>query len=152
MTNKKIVDFKKGLEKKQEASTLTTPDLYEMNKQIIEQTCAPMMESELISTINSTLPTFIVDNSVTMDEENNYFMLLCHEDRNYTIFNVRPYLDKQVPIKYTCEELYTCLVNRGAVYSFEMTEDNYAIEIWLKDNDTMRCYYFFPYNDGVIEI
>lgn len=155
MTNNKIKKFQ---EQKEKSSTaIEAPNLYEMNKQIIEQTEKPMPEEKVYDALDYIVSPFFKKNieKRIKDEgtDSCYFMLLCREDNNYTIFNVRNYLDFSIPIKTACDELTICLNNRGTVYSIENTEDNYAIEIWLKDADKgMLCYYLFPYNEGVIEI
>lgn len=128
-----------------------------MNKQIIEQTEKPMPEDKIYDALDYIVSPFFKKNIEKRikeeDADSCYFMLLCREDNNYTVFNVRNYLDFSIPIKTACEELTICLNNRGTVYSIENTEDNYAIEIWIKDNNKgMLCYYLFPYNEGVIEI
>ena len=155
MTNNKIKKFQEQKEKG--SAAIEAPNLYEMNKQIIEQTEKPMPEDKIYDALDYIVSPFLKKNieKRIKDEgaDSCYFMLLCREDNNYTIFNVRNYLDFNIPIKTACDELTICLNNRGTVYSIENTEDNYAIEIWIKDNNKgMLCYYLFPYNEGVIEV
>ena len=40
----------------------------------------------------------------------------------------------------------------GDILSMEKTSDGEAFEIWLNINDEAFCYYFFPYDLGVIEV
>lgn len=77
---------------------------------------------------------------------NKYYMLLCHERRDYTVFNL---LDALSPTK-AVKELKECLLNRGNVLSIEKVEG--AFEIWLKIDDEAFCYYLFPYDNAVIEV
>ena len=81
--------------------------------------------------------------------KNHYFMLLCNELKDYTVFNFMSNNFIQA-----AEDVRECLINRGKVYSIERTEDNIAMEIWIKyeDDDELHCWYLFPYDNGVIEI
>lgn len=78
-----------------------------------------------------------------------YWMLLCHDRRDYTIFNVIAVSDNT-----TIEaELRPTLNNRGSVLSIEKQADG-AWEIWIRDFETEEnfAYYLFQYDRGVIEI
>lgn len=152
MTNNKIKEFQKN-----EKTKISGATLYDLNKQIINQTENPMTDEDLYDALDYIVAPFFkknIEQRINKDDfDSCYFMLLCREDNNYTLFNVRNYLDFQEPVLMACDELRICLKNRGKVYSIENTEDNYAIEIWLQDADKgMLCYYLFPYNEGVIEI
>lgn len=81
----------------------------------------------------------------TREKFDNYYMLLCHDRRDYTIFHTTvregsAYLDLQ-----------ECLINRGQIYGIDKTEDGCAIEIWLMIDKEPYCYYFFPYGTAVVE-
>ena len=76
-----------------------------------------------------------------------YFMLLCHERRDYTVFNIKE--DKNVNIAR--EDLKECLMNRGDIVSIDKTEDGVAYEIWMRIDGDNFVYYLFPYDMGVIE-
>jgi hypothetical protein len=121
-------------------------NLYDINKQLIEQTEKPLSQKELNKIkSNLILPYF---REKIVKEGICYFMLLCHEKRDYTVFNISDWY----PIIVL--ELLDCLKNRGQIYSIEKTKDKLALEIWIKDAQTneLSCYYLFPYDDGVIEI
>ena len=77
---------------------------------------------------------------------NQFYMLLCNEQKDYTIFNL---LFPDTPKLCYCE-LADCLENRGELLSFEPTEDGIAYEIWLRINGEIFVYYFFPYDSAVI--
>lgn len=118
--------------------------LYDINKVAIEKEGA----------LNR--PTFLkkikeVENyfAERAEQGNQYFMLLCNELKDYTILNFIDYKFTQA-----AEDIRECLLNRGVVYSIERTEDNLAMEIWVKyeDDDELHCWYLFPYDNGVIEI
>lgn len=78
---------------------------------------------------------------------NKFYMLLCNEQKDYTIFNL---LFPDTP-KMCYYELAECLENRGELLSFEPTEDGVAYEIWLRIEDEIFVYYFFPYDNAVIQ-
>ena len=78
--------------------------------------------------------------------QNHFYMLLCNEQKDYTIFNLM-----MPDVSRVCySELAECLENRGELLSFEPTEDGIAYEIWLRVNDEIFVYYFFPYDSAVI--
>ncbi len=80
----------------------------------------------------------------------NYYMLLCHERRDYTVFAVRD--SKDIAAHKFPVELFDCLRNRGGLVSMDPVDNGYAWEIWLRIDDEDFCYMLFPYDNGVIEI
>lgn len=86
-------------------------------------------------------------------EDNNtldYLMLLCHERRDYTVFNISRGFENDV-FEF---DLAECLYNRGDVVSIEeATDELNAWEIWVRDKDTKEnfCYYLFNCSNAVIE-
>lgn len=84
------------------------------------------------------------------DNIEQYAMLLCHEQRDYTVFSVIESPAEAAAI------LFECLDNRGDVISIDRTEDRMAWEIWLRISDEEEntkdyCYYLFSYDAAVIE-
>lgn len=75
-----------------------------------------------------------------------YFMLLCHEQRDYTVFNITA--DNKVGV--AAEDLKECLLNRGKILAIDETEDKMAYEIWLRINGENFVYYLFPYDQAII--
>lgn len=80
-------------------------------------------------------------------KENTYFMLLCHDAHDYTVFR----LTNIKSAEKATEELKECLLNRGEVLSID-EENNGAFEIWIKNNEEAFCYYLFPYDNAIIEV
>lgn len=89
-----------------------------------------------------------------------YFMLLCHEERSYTVFNL---LNKNSTM--TCaEEVLDCAHSYGEIISVDLTDNADAFEIWIKESnpkitnegieieEEAFCYFFFPYSAAVIEV
>ena len=77
-----------------------------------------------------------------------YWMLLCHDRRDYTLFNILGAVDADPIVK----ELRPTLLNRGQVISIDK-QPNDAWEIWIRDSENENfVYYLFQYDNGVIEI
>lgn len=77
-----------------------------------------------------------------------YNMLLCNERRDFTLFHNTGTDEKKL-----ATELAECLCNRGNVLLVDLQPDG-AWEIWIRDPqiDENFAYYFFNYEDGVIEV
>ena len=81
-------------------------------------------------------------------------MLLCHELRDYTIFN----LDKTNTwaaahyenVQLACSDIIECMTNRGTIISIEDQPDN-TWEIWIRNPEGCFAYYLFPYGEAVLE-
>ena len=88
----------------------------------------------------------------------HYFMLLCREIYDFTLFsNVN--CGRMLRSSSFITDLTECLINRGKVLSIEKVEnEGKAFEIWLllenpnTEESEPFVYYFFPYDNGVIEI
>lgn len=80
-------------------------------------------------------------------EKPTYWMLLCRERNDYTVFRIES--DKE-ELK---SALVECVSNRGMVLDISKQEDG-AYEIWIRDIDTKDnvVYYLFDYNGGIIEV
>ena len=77
--------------------------------------------------------------------KNPYWMLLCRERNDYTVFIM-------ITAEGTYDEILECLQNRGQVLSIDKQKDgNY--EIWIRDSETKEnfVYYFFDYKEGIIK-
>jgi hypothetical protein len=81
--------------------------------------------------------------------DRHYWMLLCHDRRDFTLFNIIATSD----LKDIIDELKPTLENRGIVLDIEW-QDTGAYEIWIRDTETQEnfAYYLFPYDEGVIEV
>lgn len=76
-----------------------------------------------------------------------YYMLLCHEKRDYTVFNIL----SDINAGCAAQELKECLQNRGEILAIDKVADSSNIyEIWLKTPEGAFAFYLFPYNDGII--
>ena len=117
--------------------TFNAGTLYDMNKQLMKNE-RKMYKAELNNKVTDIV-NFISSHS------NKYFMLLCNECKDYTLFNIKE--NNEFLLE---KEIKTCLKNRGDILSIDKVDN--AFEIWIKINDECFCYYLFPYDVGVIEI
>lgn len=124
-------------------SNLEMGTVYDLNKQLVKQ--------------EKTLSPYKINNEKKKEiaqfiEKNDfYFMLLCHEQRDYTLFRISDAKGYEESIK-CAEELIETINNRGEVKGIDLTENKDAIEIWILIDDESFCYYFFPYDNGVVEV
>ena len=110
--------------------------LYELNKSAMEK------EKRMTNmALNKTLKEM-----ESFFDKGMYFMLLCHEQRDYTVFC----LSTKNKIKNATYELKLCLQNRGDILSIDPTEDGIAYEIWIRNMEGVVVYYLFPYDEAVI--
>lgn len=124
---------------------LNKPDgltLYEFNQQTYSQ-MAPLNEISIVSEIVNITQWF------SKEPDFKYFMFLCREKNDYTIFNFQTKeLDK------ARDELLSLILSRGAPVSIEYDHDLDTYEIWIKNLETTETnmYRLFDCNDFVIEI
>ena len=113
-------------------------NLYDLNKSVINQ-LEPMTPDEIIDNLNLIEEYY-------HKSDNSFHMLLCKDYNYYTIFAP----DDIITIEFTAT-VYDIIVNLGAIYSIENTEDG-AIEIWIKPEgeEMPYAFYLFPYDAGVV--
>ena len=123
-------------------SKMTLGTLYDFNKQLMSQ-AKELRRIDFKDSLNQ-IKDFI------KEKDNKYFMLLCKERSDYTVFVLfkNEDFDRQIFKK----ELSECLTNRGQILSIEKTKDKQAYEIWIKVDEEAFVYYLFPYDLGVIEV
>lgn len=121
-------------------------NLYDLNKDLVLKHEKIYRGKALTNKMNNVVAPYLQDQ---WEKDSKYLMLLCHEKRDYTVFyKNRPETTEQDFI----DNLLITLHNRGAIYGIDRTEDNIALEIWLKtdDDNEMHCYYLFPYDQGIV--
>ena len=113
-------------------------NLYDLNKSVINQ-LEPMTTDEVIDKIPLIKEYY-------HKSDNSFHMLLCKDYNYYTIF-----APDDIVILDFIASVYDIIINLGAVYSIENTEDG-AIEIWIKPEgeETPYAFYLFPYDAGVV--
>lgn len=83
-------------------------------------------------------------------QDNEHFMLLCHNFRYYTVFEKSHLYQQDANFGETVTE---CIAAFPIVYSFDYDEENKSWEIWAcleSNNKTPEAFYLFPYEAGVI--
>ena len=120
-------------------------NLYDFNKEAMKN------EKPLDPIIFNTKTQKVAEEIWGLMEDcgDQYWMLLCHDRRDYTLFNILGAVDADPIVK----ELRPTLLNRGQVISIDR-QPNDAWEIWIRDIETEEnfAYYLFQYDQGVIEI
>ena len=118
--------------------------LYDLNKNLVQKNISALEEGVLNSK-KEIIKNFL------RNTKDNYYMLLCHEQRDYTIFRIDTLEDNKYNemISILIDE---CLKNRGIIKSIELTKDKQAIEIWLMIEEEAFVYYLFPYGEAVITV
>ena len=116
------------------AANLGIGNLYDVNKNLMkaEPTLSKSKIREGIAKIAADLP------------HNNYYMLLCRELNNYTIFIYNDDVDE---FKAAMRD---CIINRGDCKGIEKQADG-AWEIWIDTNDDIYAYYLFNCNNCMIQ-
>lgn len=116
--------------------------LYDWNKSAMEQ----------MKGLNATeLKDKLREIKNKLFNQGKYYMLLCHERRDYTVFNLlRNTIIEHDVSKKASNELKECLENRGTILSID-DQHNGSWEIWIRNNEGVFCYYLFPYDNAIIE-
>lgn len=115
--------------------------LYDMNKNAMNAE-KPMSAYALRNRLDLVKKYF--------QDNKEYFMLLCREQNDYTIFKIS---EKTVEkINEAASILGECLINRGEVLSIDKHDLGPALEIWLRINGENFVYYLFPYDEAIIEV
>lgn len=119
--------------------------LYDINKNIIKQNEIKLSEG-ILNSKKQIITDFI------KKCKNNYYMLLCNERKDYTVFrwvNISNDNDAREIAQILVDE---CLINRGEIRGIDLTKTKDAIEIWMIIDDEAYVYYFFPYDNAIIEV
>ena len=122
--------------------------LYDLNKGLVQQNEIKLSEG-ILNSKKEVIKNFLVKTN------NNYYMLLSNERKDYTIFTMGSndgytYEDKSKKLVSILVD--ECLVNRGEIRGIDITKDKGAIEIWMSIEGESYVYYFFPYDTAIINI
>lgn len=116
----------------------TGMNLYEANKQLLanEPVLDPIQRNQKIKEL--------ADNLNLAD---HFYMMLCRERSDYTIFN----FNSSRNIERFKSDLAECLGNRGETLAIDKKGDE-VWEIWIRDPATKEVfmYLFFNYDQGVL--
>jgi hypothetical protein len=120
-------------------SSLSIP-LYEMNKMILSE--LPALNDEEIEKAKAVIREYVSNNA------DDYYMLLCHELKYFTVFAQDEYCDVDETIENV---IFDCLNYVGTVKSVELSKDGGAIEIWVTTpEDDTYVMYLFDYGRGIV--
>ena len=119
--------------------------LYDFNKELMKK--ERVIDPILFNTQMNKIAREMFVDAETKDE--HYWMLLCHDRRDFTLFNIIA----SEEIDTIVEELKPTLVNRGEIIAIDK-QPNGAWEIWIRDAFSAEnfVYYLFKYDNGVIEV
>lgn len=111
--------------------------LYDVNKTLVAENEKKLSPYKLNNKIN-----LIVKNMI----KNFYYMLLCREKNDYTVFVFTGNVSEATAA------LKDCIINRGECRGIHKTDDG-AYEIWIYDEyeKEARVYYFFSCNNCIIQ-
>ena len=128
-------------------SEVALGNLYDMNKQMMLNE-PPMSKDKQLDTINN-LREWLINNF-----NQKYVMLLCHERRDYTLFNLDKTSTWRKPdnekMHLASADVIECLTNRGELLSATLQPDG-AWEMWIRLENECFAYYLFPYGQAVLE-
>ena len=131
-------------EKEKETKEVGLGSLYDFNK-IAMKSC-PSLSEDLLKSRETLIAEF-----VEKFPETKYYMLLCNELKDYTLFNTgdTPIDEISATVGF---DVVDCIRNRGAVLDIHL-DNNGAVALWIRysGDGEIHCYYFFPYDAGVIE-
>ena len=111
--------------------------LYEANQELMKKE-KEMSKSETLEAVKKTMTLF--------NNGQKYFMLLCNDRRDYTVFH----RNNTKVFNSPDNDLADCILNRGSLLAIDETNEG-NFEIWIKIDGTPYCYYLFPYDFGIIE-
>lgn len=131
----------------QKTSEVSLGNLYDMNKQLMEN--EPEITTTELQLAKEHLRTWITNNF-----NQKYLMLLCHELRDYTLFNLDKTsswaVAKPQTVYQAVEDIVECMINRGSLLVIDEQDAN-SWEIWIRNEEGCFAYYLFPYGNAVLE-
>ena len=117
-------------------------NLYEMNKSVMNKAAA--LKSDEIENRKDSLISFFIKNDC------NYYMLLCNERKDYTVFHIYQKITVESELT-AASEVIECLKNRGEILAIDYMEETGAYECWIRRSGMSYMYALFPYDAAVIE-
>ena len=126
----------------------TGVNLYEFNK--INMAQIPCLET----TEQFNGAKLVVKDFVNENLSSNYYMLLNHEKRYFTVFHISKEIDLEFAKEMIANDILECMLNCNfGIIDINKDESEMALEVWVKDLETadVHMFLFFPYDFGVIE-
>lgn len=119
--------------------------LYDLNKKLVQDNEIKLSDA-ILNSKKEIIKNFIID------KNNYYYMLLCNERKDYTIFHWRNICNSEDAKEISTILVNECLFNRGEIRGIDLTKNKDAIEIWMSIEGDSYVYYFFPYDSAIIEV
>ncbi len=124
--------------------------LYELNKSVVSQ--LPVFNKEAWDGAEKIVNDWF-SRQLDQEKKPKYFMLYGKDISYFTVF-------RRVSAGADYDDLFTglkdVLADLGDVYAIDPTEDDGAIEVWIRyidedrDIDDIVCLYLFIYDEGVV--
>ena len=126
-------------------SEVSLGNLYDMNKQIMAN--EPEIAAEVLAQKKEEMM-----NWVNTHFAQHYFMLLCNERKDYTVFRMRDTTATIGAVQNMVSDVIECMTNRGTLLAIDLQEAG-GWELWIKSAEDGFCsaYYLFPYGAAVLE-
>ena len=123
-------------------------NVYEMSKNIVGQ-FKPLNALE-IATGQQRIEKWLENNLETMGR--HYWMLLCKERSDYTVFVSTPTCNGY-DFGAIAQEIIGCMIDRGTLLDICLDDHETAYELWVNtpDDSEVHMYLLFPYDKGIIE-
>lgn len=116
--------------------------LYQMNQMVLRE--LPKLSDEDLIKAKQTISDYVY----SLEHNDDYFMLLCHELKYFTVFTKDEECNEEEKITNV---LIECVNSIGDIKSIERTNDTEAIEIWITTpEDETYVMYFFDYGKGIV--
>jgi len=128
----------------EQTNVLNLGTQYEFSKNMVSQ--LPALNEGNLNSKKEIVKNFIIK------QNNFYYMLLCNEQKDYTVFHWNNICDDTGAMEIAKILVDECLKNRGEIRGIDLTENKDAIEIWLYIDEEAFVYYFFPYDEAIIEV
>jgi len=129
-----------------QTSEVSLGNLYDINKQLMEK--EPKISDAQLELSREHLRTWFLNHF-----EQKYFMLLCHEQRDFTLFNLNKTNSDMTPpltVYNAANDVIECMIHRGEILAIEDQTDG-SWELWIRNPEGCFAYYLFPYGEAVIE-
>lgn len=128
--------------KSENTTDLELGTLYDVNKTAMAQ--EPVMTTEILEQKKLDLAEYFEFDSHSV----KYYMLLCNERRDYTVFNLSTKDTEKCAV--AAQDVIECMTNRGLPLGIDQQPDG-AWELWIKTEEGCFAYFLFPYDNAVLE-
>lgn len=118
--------------------------LYDINQNVFAQ--LQPMNDENLRMAHSEIYRFLGEDFSALNEQMNYWALICWPKHYVTIFHHNQNSDEELS-----DIIMEVLEGLGQIKDITVSEDNKHVEIWITDEESTECYVLFYYSNGVVE-